>query len=176
MIYHMIYTARGWKTAKDDIMPRQHRADFSFVSSQCQTVRSRAPRKLTNVIDRRLTLGTQIGFASFHSTRSTVDLEFRTAVVPLKSKGHFTRSMEFQSSVGLLTWQYDSALSNTARLLNPQGNWLARFESSALSWSKVGKLEIAGWVNWGPGLLDEVISGMAIVPTNMKMTSAAASA
>ena len=50
------------------------------------------------------------------------------------------------------------------RLVNAEGNWLARFEGITFSLSKTGKLEIAGGVQWGPGLLDEiVISGIAMV-------------
>ena len=50
------------------------------------------------------------------------------------------------------------------RLVNAEGNWLARFERSSFSLGKRGKLEIAGGVQWGPGLLDEiVISGIAMV-------------
>lgn len=48
--------------------------------------------------------------------------------------------------------------------MNGEGNWLARFESSTFSVGKRGKLEISGGVQWGPGLLDEiVISGIAMV-------------
>lgn len=119
-------------------------------------------------------LETQIGSISFHTWSSNIDLEIGSSAVLLKSKGHFTRSAEFQSSVGLLTWQYDSAFRNDLRLVNAEGNWLARVESKTFAWSKVGKMEIAGWVYWGPGLLDEIaISGMAMVEAERRRAKGA---
>lgn len=110
------------------------------------------------------TTETQIGSASFRTWSRAVELEFGSSAVYLEPKGALTRSTEFQSSVGLLTWQHDSALGSDLRLVNAEGNWLARFEGNTFSLSKTGKLEIAGGVQWGPGLLDEiVISGIAMV-------------
>lgn len=109
-------------------------------------------------------LETQIGSASFRAWGRTVDMEFGSSTAFLKPKGLFTRSTEFQSSVGPLTWQYDSVFRSAFRLVNAEGEWLARFEGITFSWRKTGKLEIAGGVQWGPGLLDEiVISGVAMV-------------
>ncbi|MCJ1429226.1 hypothetical protein MMC29_007139 [Sticta canariensis] len=110
------------------------------------------------------TLETQIGSASFRTWSRRLELEFGSSAVHLEPKGFFTRSMEFQSSVGPLTWQHDSAFGRDLRLVNAEGNWLARFEGTVFAWSKSGKLEISGGVQWGPGLLDEiVISGIAMV-------------
>ena len=93
-----------------------------------------------------------------------MDMEFGSSTVFLESKGVFARSAEFQSSVGPLTWQRDSAFRKDLRLVNAKGDWLARFEGRTFSLGKRGKLEIAGGVRWGPGLLDEiVISGVAMV-------------
>lgn len=94
----------------------------------------------------------QIGSAPFHTWQDIVDLEFGTYAISLESKGHFTRSTKFQSSVGPLTWQYDSALGDDMCLTNAVGNSLARFESKRWVLLKVGKLEIDGRVQWGPGL------------------------
>ncbi|MCJ1265872.1 hypothetical protein MMC22_005754 [Lobaria immixta] len=117
-------------------------------------------------------LETQIGSASFRIWGRTLDMEFGSSTAFLKPKGLFTRSTEFQSSVGPLTWQYDSAFRNDLRLVNTEGEWLARFEGSTFSWTKLGKLEIAGGVQWGPGLLDEiVISGLAMVAAEARRRS-----
>lgn len=64
----------------------------------------------------------------------------------------------------MLTWQHDSTFGKDLRLVNAEGDWLARFVGKTFSWSKRGKLEISGGVQFGPGLLDEiVISGIAMV-------------
>lgn len=52
-------------------------------------------------------LQTQIGSASFHWLTRTIDLQLGSSAVPLKPKGKLTRSTEFQSSIGPLTWQHD---------------------------------------------------------------------
>lgn len=117
-------------------------------------------------------LETHIGSASFHTWSRTVDLEFGSSRVSLKHKGPFTRSAQFQSTVGPCTWEYKSILGSSIRLVNAEGNWLARLESKGCSQSKGGKLEIAGIVQWGPGLLDEiVISGMAMVEADRKQSA-----
>lgn len=57
--------------------------------------------------------------------------------------------------------------------MNAEGNWLARVECKVLAWSKVGKMAIAGWVHWGPGLLDEIaISGIAMMEAERRKADA----
>ncbi|MCJ1471209.1 hypothetical protein MMC07_009857 [Pseudocyphellaria aurata] len=109
-------------------------------------------------------LETQIGSATFHSWSSTIDLQFGSSVVSLESTGSFTRSAGFQSSVGPLTWQHDSAFGDDLQLVNASGEWLARFVGASFSIGKRGTLEISGGIYFGPGLLDEiVISGIVMV-------------
>lgn len=121
------------------------------------------------------TLETQIGSASFRRWSRALELEFGSSAVYLEPKGFLTRSTKFQSSVGPLTWQHDSAIGRDLRLVNAEGNWLARFEGTSFSWKKTGKLEIAGGVQWGPGLLDEiVISGIAMVEAERRRRNNAA--
>lgn len=115
-------------------------------------------------------LETHIGSASFHSLSRTIDLEFGSSSVSFKPKGSFTRSFQFQSTVGPCTWEYESILGSNIRLVNAEGNWLARLESKPHSESKGGQMEIAGIVQWGPGLLDEiVISGMAMMEADRRV-------
>ncbi|MCJ1270502.1 hypothetical protein MMC22_010399 [Lobaria immixta] len=105
----------------------------------------------------------QIGSVSFHTGHDTVDLELGTHAISLE-KGHLARSTKFQSSVGPLTWKYDSALGDDMRLTNATGDSLARFESKKWALHKVGKLEVDGKAELGPGLLDEIVlSAMATV-------------
>lgn len=115
----------------------------------------------------------QIGSASFHTWHNTVDLELGTHAISLE-KGHFARSTKFQSSVGPLTWKYDSALGDGMRLIDAAGDSLARFESKTWALHKVGKLEVNGKVQWGPGLLDEIVlSAMAMVVAKKRKGEAA---
>ncbi|MCJ1469551.1 hypothetical protein MMC07_008185 [Pseudocyphellaria aurata] len=118
-------------------------------------------------------LEVQIGSASFHTWSRSVDLDFGSSTSSLSSKGVFTRSTEFQSSVGLLTWKHDTAFGNDLRLVNAEGNWLARFVGNVFAWKKRGSLEISPGVNFGPGLLDEiVISGLAMVEAERRRRNA----
>ncbi|MCJ1425646.1 hypothetical protein MMC29_003546 [Sticta canariensis] len=104
---------------------------------------------------------TQIGSASSHWLTRTIDLQLGSSTVPLKPKGKITRSAEFQSSIGPLTWQHDRS-HDDLQLVHPNGDWLARFKDSGSYWTKTVVLEISGAVQWGPGLLDEImISGIA---------------
>lgn len=106
-----------------------------------------------------------------------MDLDYGTSAVPLKPKGLLSRSTEFQSSVGLLTWQHDGALANSMSLINAGGNCLARFSSTAFARRKMGKLEVSGEVEWGPGLLDEiVISGVAMAEAERRIADSGSGA
>ncbi|MCJ1429449.1 hypothetical protein MMC29_007363, partial [Sticta canariensis] len=119
------------------------------------------------------TVETQIGSASFRKSSRALELEFGSSAVLLKPKGFLTRSTEFQSSVGPLTWQHDSAFGSDLQLVNSEGNWLARFERTKFSRKKRGKLEISGGVQWGSGLLDEiVISGIAMAEAERRRRNA----
>lgn len=95
----------------------------------------------------------------------------------MEPKGLLSRSTKFQSSVGLLTWQHDGALANSMHLTNAGGNCLARFSCTAWARRKMGKLEVSGEVEWGPGLLDEiVISGLAMVEAERRMADSGSGA
>ena len=62
-------------------------------------------------------------------------------------------------------------------LTNAGGNCLARFSCTAWARRKMGKLEVSGEVEWGPGLLDEiVISGLAMVEAERRMADSGSGA
>lgn len=121
-------------------------------------------------------LQTQIGSASSHWLTRTIDLQLGSSAVPLKPKGKLTRSAEFQSSIGPLTWQHDRS-KDDLKMVHPNGDWLARFKDSGSYWIKTVVLEISGAVQWGPGLLDEImISGIAMLMTERIQNASAAGA
>lgn len=110
--------------------------------------------------------GALVGTANFHSLSSTTDLKIvgNSAVIPLRAQGFFSSSRTFDSIIGPLKWQRDGLFSRSLSLVNPQGEWFARFQY-VTAVSKWGCFEIApGVPKGGDRLLDEIVlSGFAIL-------------
>lgn len=109
--------------------------------------------------------GALVGTADFHSFSRTTDLKFgNSPVIPLHAEALFTSSRTFDSILGPLKWQHDGGFSRTISLVNPRGEWFARFQF-VTSLSKWGRFEIApGTPQGGERLLDEIVlSGLAIL-------------
>lgn len=110
--------------------------------------------------------GALVGTANFHSLSRTTDLKIvgNSAVIPLQAQGIFSSSRTFDSIIGPLKWQQDGLISRDLSLVNPQGEWFARFQY-VTAVSKWGRFEIApGVPKGGDRLLDEIVlSGFAIL-------------
>lgn len=122
--------------------------------------------------------GALVGTANFHCLSRTTDLKLagNSAVIPLHAEGIFSSSRTFDSIIGPLKWQDDGLFSRGLSLVNPQGEWFARFQN-VTAVSKWGRFEIApGVPKGGDRLLDEIVlSGFAILEKRRRDEGSSAS-
>lgn len=62
-----------------------------------------------------------------------------------------------------LTWERESVFGSGLVMRNTRNEWIAKFDRSMFTMSKVGKLELPGPEVSGPLLDEVVVSGIAIV-------------
>ncbi|KAL8731383.1 MAG: hypothetical protein Q9166_003475 [cf. Caloplaca sp. 2 TL-2023] len=106
-----------------------------------------------------------IGTATFHNWSRTIDLEFHGHPVSLDSEGVFTRSYAFYSPAfgEKLRWECDGLFGADLALVNGKREWIAIFDASLLSMSKIGKLRVVNGGIAGAALDEIVVSGCAFV-------------
>ncbi|KAL8767016.1 MAG: hypothetical protein Q9209_006370 [Squamulea sp. 1 TL-2023] len=104
-----------------------------------------------------------IGTTTFHNWSRTVDLTFHGNPVPLESEGIFTRSYAFASPAfeERLRWECDGIWGADLVLVNGKKEWIAKFDASLFSMSKIGKLHIVNGAINGAALDEIVVSGCA---------------
>ncbi|KAL8894575.1 MAG: hypothetical protein Q9207_008473, partial [Kuettlingeria erythrocarpa] len=104
------------------------------------------------------TPATTIGTATFHNWSRTIDLEFHGVPVSFEPEGDFTTRYTFRSPAFgmLLRWECHGRWGADLVRVNPQKEWIARFDASLFSLSKTGKIHV---VNGGitGAALDEIV-------------------
>ncbi|KAI4259643.1 MAG: hypothetical protein L6R42_004477 [Xanthoria sp. 1 TBL-2021] len=106
-----------------------------------------------------------IGTATFHNMKRTIELEFQGQLVSMDSEGIFSRSYAFMSPAfgQRLWWECDGIWGADLVLVNARKEWIAKFDSSLFSWSKLGKLHISNGAISGATLDEIVVSGCAFM-------------
>ncbi len=119
---------------------------------------------------------TLIGTAIFRKFSRTIDLQFYSSPlssipVAMTAPSLFTRSLNFESSIGPLTWKGSGVFSRNFILIKSQNEeCVARFTRKNFSMSRWGNFELAPmFATAVQKLLDEiVVSGIAIAETQRR--------
>ena len=110
--------------------------------------------------------GGVVGSITFPKFSRHLDLEIHGQPITLNSAGWFSNGMVFDSAASggeKLTWERESVFGSGLVMRNTRNEWIAKFDRSMFTMSKVGKLELPGPEVSGPLLDEVVVSGIAIV-------------
>lgn len=100
----------------------------------------------------------------FNKSRGTIDLEFDSFAVFLRSAGHLTRSFTFHSSMGPLTWQHDGLFKQDLQLLTARKETVAVIRDAKLPRGNVMVIGIVAGDIAPQGIFEEILfSALAVL-------------
>ncbi|KAI4112070.1 MAG: hypothetical protein LQ339_000077 [Xanthoria mediterranea] len=106
-----------------------------------------------------------VGTATFHNMKRSIELDVHGQPISMDSEGIYTRSYGFMSPAfgQRLWWECEGIWGADLVLANARKEWIAKFDSSLFSWSKVGKLYIANGAISGAALDEILVGGCAFL-------------